>query len=76
MIAFRHPIAFLLLIPWAAVLALFLWSKWRRRREFQALGDWRLLADLVHRKIPVSSFAPVAPGLEEAYLRIGIAQVD
>jgi ABC-2 type transport system ATP-binding protein len=35
-----------------------------------------LLASLVHRKVPVSSFTAVAPGLEEAYLRIGIAQVD
>lgn len=35
-----------------------------------------LLADLVGRGIPVSSFAPNAPGLEEAYLRTGIKQVD
>ena len=35
-----------------------------------------LLADLVQRKIPVCSFAPNAPGLEEAYLRTGIRQVD
>jgi ABC-2 type transport system ATP-binding protein len=35
-----------------------------------------LLADLVGRGIPVSSFAPHSPGLEEAYLRTGLKQVD
>ena len=35
-----------------------------------------LLAALVERRIPVASFAPNAPGLEEAYLRTEIAQVD
>jgi ABC-2 type transport system ATP-binding protein len=35
-----------------------------------------LLAELVARKLPVASFAPNAPGLEEAYLRTGIRQVD
>lgn len=35
-----------------------------------------LLADLVSRKLPVASFTPNAAGLEEAYLRTGIQQVD
>ena len=35
-----------------------------------------LLAELVARGIPVASFAPHAPGLEEAYLRTGIRQVE
>jgi ABC-2 type transport system ATP-binding protein len=35
-----------------------------------------LLAELVTRRVPVASFAPNAPGLEEAYLRAGIGQVD
>ena len=35
-----------------------------------------LLAPLVARRIPVSAFTPNAPGLEEAYLRTEIAQVD
>ncbi len=35
-----------------------------------------LLADLVGRGIPIASFAPNSPGLEEAYLRSGIGQVD
>jgi len=35
-----------------------------------------LLAELVRRRLPVASFAPNAAGLEEAYLRIGIRQVD
>jgi ABC-2 type transport system ATP-binding protein len=35
-----------------------------------------LLSELVQRRIPVCSFAPNAPGLEEAYLRTGIRQVD
>ncbi len=34
------------------------------------------LAWLVHQKIPIASFAPVAANLEEAYLRAGIRQVD
>ena len=35
-----------------------------------------LLAKLIDRKIPVAAFTPNAPGLEEAYLRTEIAQVD
>jgi ABC-2 type transport system ATP-binding protein len=35
-----------------------------------------LLADLVARGVPVAGFAAHAPGLEEAYLRTGIRQVD
>jgi ABC-2 type transport system ATP-binding protein len=36
----------------------------------------RLLAALVARQVPVAAFSPNAAGLEEAYLRIGIQQVD
>jgi ABC-2 type transport system ATP-binding protein len=36
----------------------------------------RLLAQLVEARVPVASFNAVAPGLEEAYLRTGIRQVD
>jgi ABC-2 type transport system ATP-binding protein len=35
-----------------------------------------LLARLIERRIPVAAFTPNAPGLEEAYLRTEIAQVD
>lgn len=35
-----------------------------------------LLAEIVKRNFPVASFTPNAPGLEEAYLRAGIRQVD
>jgi ABC-2 type transport system ATP-binding protein len=35
-----------------------------------------LLEQLIARKIPVAAFAPNAPGLEEAYLRTEVAQVD
>jgi ABC-2 type transport system ATP-binding protein len=35
-----------------------------------------LLARLVERRIPVAAFTPNSPGLEEAYLRTEIAQVD
>jgi hypothetical protein len=35
-----------------------------------------LLVELVRRDIPVASFGPNAAGLEEAYLRTGIRQVD
>jgi hypothetical protein len=35
-----------------------------------------LLARLVHLKLPVASFTPNAADLEEAYLRVGIEQVD
>jgi ABC-2 type transport system ATP-binding protein len=34
------------------------------------------LAELVARRLPIASFAPVAANLEEAYLRAGIRQVD
>ena len=34
------------------------------------------LRELVARHVPVASFAPIAHGLEEAYLRTGIRQVD
>lgn len=37
---------------------------------------YRLLRELVKRDVPVVSFAPDAPGLEEAYLRTGVGQVD
>ena len=47
MIAFRHPIAFFLYAPYAVLIALFAWSRFKRRRELKALGDWRLLAELV-----------------------------
>ena len=36
----------------------------------------KLLAKMIEQKIPVASFAPNAPGLEEAYLRTEVAQVD
>jgi len=35
-----------------------------------------LLARLIEQRIPVAAFTPNAPGLEEAYLRTEIAQVD
>jgi ABC-2 type transport system ATP-binding protein len=35
-----------------------------------------LLARLVQEQLPISCFYPHAPGLEEAYLRAGIRQVD
>jgi ABC-2 type transport system ATP-binding protein len=39
-------------------------------------GAAALLAKLIELKIPVAAFAPNAPGLEEAYLRTAVAQVD
>src|SRR5436305_1468097 len=35
-----------------------------------------LLAELIRRQVPVAAFTPDAPGLEAAYLRTGIRQVD
>ncbi|HEX2971088.1 MAG TPA: ABC transporter ATP-binding protein [Tepidisphaeraceae bacterium] len=35
-----------------------------------------LLSHLIHQQIPIASFSPNAIGLEEAYLRTGITQVD
>ncbi len=43
-----------------------------RRREDAA----RLLLQMVSLRIPVASFSPNTPDLEEAYLRTGIRQVD
>ena len=36
----------------------------------------QLLARLIEQRIPIAAFSPNAPGLEEAYLRTEIAQVD
>ncbi len=46
--------------------------------EFSSSPDSaaKLLAELVAKKLPVASFSPNAAGLEEAYLRTEIAQVD
>jgi len=35
-----------------------------------------LLKELIKQNLPIASFTPNAPGLEEAYLRSGIKQVD
>jgi len=35
-----------------------------------------LLRQLIQKDLPIASFSPNAPGLEEAYLRSGIKQVD
>lgn len=52
----------------------------RDRASFEYASDRgaaaALLAELITRQVPVASFVPHAPGLEEAYLRIGIRQVD
>ena len=52
----------------------------RERVTFEFASDRTeaaaLLAQLVSRQIPVASFVPHTPGLEEAYLRTGIRQVD
>jgi ABC-2 type transport system ATP-binding protein len=46
--------------------------------EFESDADAAagLLKELVKRELPISSFSANAPGLEEAYLRSGIKQVD
>jgi len=46
--------------------------------EFSSNADEaaKLLARLVNAHVPVASFAPNTPDLEEAYLRTGITQVD
>jgi ABC-2 type transport system ATP-binding protein len=36
----------------------------------------RLLAELIRREVPVTSFAPARGSLEEAYLQAGVKQVD
>jgi ABC-2 type transport system ATP-binding protein len=46
--------------------------------EFDSQPDAasELLKELVKHDLPISAFTPNAPGLEEAYLRTGIKQVD
>jgi len=46
--------------------------------EFDSQPDAaaQLLKQLIKLELPIASFAPNAPGLEEAYLRSGIKQVD
>jgi ABC-2 type transport system ATP-binding protein len=52
----------------------------RERVTFEFINDREaaaeLLAKLVHMKVPVASFNANAADLEEAYLRVGIEQVD
>ncbi len=47
MIAFHFIESFYLLLPFAALIALFMWSRWQRIRDLQHLGDWRLVKQLV-----------------------------
>jgi ABC-2 type transport system ATP-binding protein len=46
--------------------------------EFDSQPDAaaQLLKELIRHDLPIASFTPNAPGLEEAYLRSGIKQVD
>jgi ABC-2 type transport system ATP-binding protein len=46
--------------------------------EFDSQPDAaaQLLKELVKQNLPIASFTPNAPGLEEAYLRSGVKQVD
>ncbi len=44
---FHYSESFYLLIPFAIVIGLFLWSRWQRLRELARLGDWRLVKQLV-----------------------------
>lgn len=53
MIAFRHPAALLLIVAVAALWGVFAWSRARRRRDLQRIGDWRLVSGLM----PVESVA-------------------
>jgi hypothetical protein len=52
----------------------------RERITFEFVNDRSaaadLLATLVEQKLPVASFTANAADLEEAYLRVGIEQVD
>jgi ABC-2 type transport system ATP-binding protein len=52
----------------------------RDRVSFEYLIDRgaaaSLIATLVNNHVPVASFTPDAPGIEQAYLRAGIGQVD
>jgi ABC-2 type transport system ATP-binding protein len=52
----------------------------RERVSFEYTNDREaaseLLAKLVHMKLPIASFTANAADLEEAYLRVGIEQVD
>jgi len=52
----------------------------RDRAAFEYFSDRaaaaKLLAQLIGQQVPVASFSPNAPGIEQAYLRAGIGQVD
>lgn len=47
MIHFHYPLAFYLLIPFAMLAGLYVWSRWKRLRDLHRLGDWRLVKELV-----------------------------
>lgn len=44
---FHYPQHLALFIVLLAVLALTVWSRWKRRRDLTSLGDWRLLRNLI-----------------------------
>lgn len=47
MIGFHYPYSFLFLVPFSALIILFIWSRWKRRVDLQRLGDGRLLPFLI-----------------------------
>ncbi len=47
MMNFRYPSSFFLFLPFAFVIFLYIWSRWKRQRDLLKLGDWRLVKELV-----------------------------
>lgn len=47
MMAFHYPLSFYLFAPFTILIALYVWSRWKRLRDLQRLGDWRLVSQLL-----------------------------
>lgn len=44
---FHYPVFFMLYVLFAVAIAFTMWSRWKRRRDLRALGEWRLLKKLI-----------------------------
>jgi len=46
-VIFRYPLSFYLFLPFGTLVILYIWSRWKRRRDILRLGDWRLVQKLI-----------------------------
>ncbi len=44
---FHYPLSFYLLVPGGLLILLHFWSRWKRKKDIQELGDWRVVQQLI-----------------------------